>query len=157
MRRMSSYWTLILVGLLISSQIHTAAPAGAAPQRPAKGKRSGPGRQRPAKSKPETIEDHPLIKRLTAIRNGPGLVVCEPVPRDVPQNVAEFGDGCGRWLHVIVAGQPEISRTPLWSFVDEARRALKRPDLRLKPTQSAELRALLGITHTATGDLKRTG
>ena len=157
MSRMTSYWTLILVGLLICSQIHTTAPAGAAPQRPAKGKQSGPGRQRPARSKPVTIEDHPLIKRLTAIRNGPGLVVCEPAPKDVPQKVADFGDGCGRWLHVIVAGQPEFSKTPLWSFVDEARRALKRADLRLSPSEAAQLRSLLGITHSATGELKRSG
>jgi hypothetical protein len=98
------------------------------------------------------------IDRLTQLRNGPGVLVAEPVATDAA--LASFGDGCGRWLHLIVGGQVEFSKTPLWSDLELTRGELGREDLRLTRAelatmaQRASLR--LGMTDVALGEIRGT-
>ena len=56
------------------------------------------------------------------VESGPGVVVCEPVAGTSAPDLAAFGSGCTRWLHLAVAGQGELGKTPLWGAMDEARR-----------------------------------
>ena len=83
----------------------------------------------------------------------PGLVVCDPVAAG---DLAAFGVGCGRWLHLMVGGQPALGRTPLLGSLLRARLEMGRTDLCLTPAQARALTAMLGITHVATGELHGT-
>lgn len=81
------------------------------PRRPA-----APERLMPAAS--------PLAAQLTQMDSGPGVLVCEPVATGADRTAADFGAGCGRWLHLIVAGHGELGKTPSWFCADYARREL---------------------------------
>lgn len=89
--------------------------------------------------------------------NPNGLVVAEPqvASKAAPDLAAlgDFGDGCGRWLHLNAAGQAELGGTPLWGAVDDARRTLKRRDARFSAQNLAPLARILGVSHIATGTL----
>lgn len=123
-----------------------AKPQAAKPSKPSKP--SKPGQPAPS------LDSHPLIARLTPLESGPGLLVCEPVATGADASMADFGSGCGRWLHLVAAGQPELGKTPLWSSVEHAVRELHRHDLRLNPEQAVKLPRMLGITHVALGEIK---
>ncbi|MBV9470743.1 MAG: hypothetical protein JOZ57_16005 [Abitibacteriaceae bacterium] len=103
-----------------------------------------------------------LGSNLTDPRSsGPGVLICEPVAAQstgvkADANTTKFGIGCGRWLHFTVGGLPEFGKTPLWHDVDEARRFLKFPDLRLSAAQATRLATALGATHIATGRIEGT-
>lgn len=85
-----------------------------------------------------------------------GLVVCEPVTASTDAEGGRFGDGCGRWLHLMAAGQPELGRTPVWEGLGRAQQQLGRTDLRLALPDAQELARILGATHAAVGRLSGT-
>lgn len=85
--------------------------------------------------------------------HSPGIVVCEPVVGANDEATASFGAGCSRWLQFALGGQTELGQTPLWHAVDEARRRLKYPDLRLTLAQSTALTPLLNVSHVAVGNI----
>jgi tetratricopeptide (TPR) repeat protein len=91
---------------------------------------------------------------LTPVESGPGILVCEPVARGASLATAAFGAGCGRWLHFWVAGNPELGKTPLWSWMDLVRQELGKPDLRLTRGDLASLPAAAGLTHVALGEIR---
>jgi len=123
-----------------------AAPKGNTKARPAK---------RPAARKPTTLtlDDHPLIARLTPVESGPGVLICEPVSTGVESAAADFGSGCAKWLHLVVGGQGQLGKTPLWLSVDHARQELARNDLRLSLQEASQLPQSLGVTHAALGEI----
>ena len=94
------------------------------------------------------------IELLLPVPSGPGLVVCEPVA-DITA-LADLGSGCGRWLHLMAAGQPELDKTPDWTAITRAEKELGRTDLRLTPAQAAKLAGILGATCAATGSITGT-
>ena len=83
-----------------------------------------------------------------------GLIVCDPLPAS--PSLAAFGDGCGRWLDLVTAGQPELGRTPLWEARARAQQEMGRKDLHLTPTQAAALAGITGATHAAFGTIGGT-
>jgi tetratricopeptide (TPR) repeat protein len=85
-----------------------------------------------------------------------GLLVCEPAPAGTDPALAAFGSGCGRWLHLMAAGQPALACTPLWNSLARAQTELGRTDLRLTPPQTTRLTHILGLTHVATGRITGT-
>ncbi|HEX8236502.1 MAG TPA: hypothetical protein VF600_11135 [Abditibacteriaceae bacterium] len=91
---------------------------------------------------------------LSPLPSGHGIVVCEPSTRAGDASVREFGAGCGRWLHFEVGGQGELGKTPIWGAIDDARRELKLPSLRLTPQQAANIAQKTGATHAATGQIR---
>jgi tetratricopeptide (TPR) repeat protein len=82
-----------------------------------------------------------------------GIVVCEP---QTGASLRDFGAGVGRWLHLNVAGQGELSCTPVWGSVADSWREMKRKDGQLNAAQAAVLARKLGVTHVATGQLSGT-
>jgi len=80
-----------------------------------------------------------------------GLVVCNPVASS--PTLTAFGSGCGRWLDLVAAGQPELGRTPFWEARVRAQQEMGRTDLRLSPAQAPALSAITGATHAACGTL----
>lgn len=52
-----------------------------------------------------------LQTTLKPVPSGNGLIVFEPIATDAA--LADFGAGCGRWLHLMVAGQSALGKTPL--------------------------------------------
>lgn len=85
--------------------------------------------------------------------NPNGLVVAEPQVAAEATALGDFGDGCGRWLHLSAAGQPALGSTPLWGAVDDARHVLKRRDARFSTQNLVPLARILGVSHIATGTL----
>lgn len=155
--RSASLSLLLLTTVLTGSAAAAASPARKPARKPSTAKQ-GP-KPKPTSKKTETktvrLEDHPLIARLQQVESGPGILVCEPVPAaDVTPDLSAFGAGCARWLHLVVGGQGELGRTPLWTAVDQARKELKRPDLRLSLVEAARLSQMIGITHVAIGSIK---
>ena len=90
----------------------------------------------------------------TPAASGPGIIVCEPVTFPANHNISDFGTGCALWLQVIVGGQPQLGKTPLWSSLDRARTELGRSDLQLSSTGALHLAPILGVTHAAVGTLR---
>ncbi len=80
-----------------------------------------------------------------------GLIVCNPVVGSPA--LSAFGSGCGRWLDLVAAGQPELGRTPLWESRARAQQEMGRTDLRLSPAQAAALSTITGADHAACGTL----
>ena len=109
-----------------------------------------------AQEAPPFEEPEAMMVRLAPIGNGRGIVVCEPTAAETDEATANFGAGCGRWLHLTLAGQPELGATPTWGEIDMARRELGSDDLRLNVAQAAKLRGMLGISHVAVGSIKGT-
>ncbi len=149
---------------------------GSTPQTPKSGLRNGEtrvaalqnkapgGNSTRAKTPPAQIAEPPaptspamrltskeLLQKTAPAGSGPGVVVCEPVAQNARAQIAAFGAGCGRWLHLAVGGHGEFGKTPLWGAVDDARLAMGKPDLRFAPQDAARLARKLGITHAATG------
>ena len=85
-----------------------------------------------------------------------GLVVCAPIAAPSDTDRGRFGDGCGRWLELMAAGQPEFAQTPLWQELDRAQQEMGRSDLRLSPPDARKLAGILGATHAALGHLSGT-
>src|SRR5205807_8581268 len=100
------------------------------------------------------------IDRLTPVMSGPGVLVAEPVAAGGRDELANFGAGCGRWLHLIIGGQGEFGKTPLWSDNEITWTGLGRNDLRLTRADLATLSKRpslsLGITYLALGEIRRT-
>lgn len=93
------------------------------------------------------------VDQLTLAGSSPGLVVCEPVAAQAGAGTADFGAGCGRWLHFTVAGLPQMGQTPLWSSLGRAESELGRTDLRLSLPDARRLASILGVTHVAIGQI----
>ena len=93
------------------------------------------------------------VDQLPSVAVGPGLVVCEPVAAGAGAGVADFGAGCGRWLHFSVAGLPQMGQTPLWSSLERAEAEMGRTDLRLGLPDVRRLAGILGATHMALGQI----
>ena len=83
-----------------------------------------------------------------------GLVVCDPVAGS--PELSAFGSGCGRWLDLVAAGQPELGRTPFWASRARAQHEMGRKDLRLSPAQAIALASMTGATHAACGTISGT-
>lgn len=105
---------------------------------------------------PEPLTRWTPVEKLPLSGGGRGLVVCEPVAGNAGAGVADFGAGCGRWLHLSVAGLPQLEQTPLWSSLSRAQTELKRTDLRLSPLEARRLSGILGVSHAATGQIAGT-
>src|SRR5690349_21199253 len=102
---MNARLALILTLLCVT----VAIPVSAAPAK-AKAKKSKPAAKKPAPKTPAAkapvIEDAPFISSIKQIPNGPGVFIAEPFAPAGSEAVAAFGAGCGRWLHLVVGGQP---------------------------------------------------
>ena len=83
-----------------------------------------------------------------------GLIVCDPICG--ASGLQVFGAGCGRWLDLVAAGQPELGRTPLWETRARAQQEMGRTDFCLAPAQAVALAAISGATHAACGTLDGT-
>jgi tetratricopeptide (TPR) repeat protein len=102
----------------------------------------------------------PIPNAITSARTGAplpsktGLFVCEPVVNGTNSaSISNFGIGCGRWLHVVAAGQPELSRSPLWSDLERIKQELRRDNIQLSPNDARRLRPITGVTHIACGTI----
>ncbi len=85
---------------------------------------------------------------------GLGLVVAEPrAAKNISDEAQKFGVGCARWLHLRAAGQGELSATPLWGQVDDARRQLKKATRQFAPADLPVV-AQSGASHVAIGEWK---
>jgi tetratricopeptide (TPR) repeat protein len=91
---------------------------------------------------------------LLPTSSGPGIVICEPVVSPANPDVSNFGTGCALWLQVVVGGQPQFGKTPLWGELDRAHTELKQRDLQLSPAEALDLAPILGVTHVAVGTLR---
>lgn len=95
----------------------------------------------------------PMVSRLAQPdRGGLGVVICEPVTANSLSR--SFGAGCAVWLQVVVGGQPQFGKTPLWGSLDRVRRELRRTDLQLSPAEVLSLAPILGVTHAVVGTLQ---
>jgi hypothetical protein len=140
--------------IALASFAVSASSLPAAPQRvAAKPAARSHGRARPAAPKKEKR----WTDALKQYDNGAGLLVCDPAPLQADAAAAEFGAGCGRWLHLVVAGHGELGKTPFWSDQEITRKALSRSDLRLTKADLAKMAQRagisLGITHVALGEI----
>lgn len=75
-----------------------------------------------------------------------GLIVSDPVTSSTALNF--ISAGCGRWLDLVAAGQPELGRTSVWEARERATREMKRPTLQFKPAGSSKLAGMTGVTHS---------
>ena len=91
---------------------------------------------------------------LLPTESGPGIVICEPAAASADSAAGRFGTGCACWLQVIVGGQPQLGKTPLWGDLDRARTELGRQDLQLSAAEARNLAPILGVTHAAGGTLR---
>ena len=105
------------------------------------------------KTKQAPLTEWTPAERLAPVGSGLGLVVCEPVGANADAATANFGAGCGRWLHLTVGGQPTLGQTPLWSSLERAQTELGWSDLRLTLPQAKRLANILGVTHAAVGNI----
>ncbi len=111
----------------------------------------------PGFSAPAAVVSTPSQKHESLSGRGVGIAVCEPAAVPGDPSTGNFGTGCALWLQMVVGGQPEFGRTPLWRSLGRARRELGRPDLRLAPPEARRLASLLGVTDVAVGTLRGTG
>jgi tetratricopeptide (TPR) repeat protein len=107
----------------------------------------------PAKAEAAPLTQWTPAEQLSPVGSGAGLVVSEPVATQADATTADFGAGCGRWLHLTVSGQPALGRTPLWSSWERAKTELGQSDLRLTLPDAERLASILGVTHVATGQI----
>lgn len=110
----------------------------------------------PETAVPTALTQWTSVDSLALTGHSPGLIVCEPVAVQADAGTADFGVGCTRWLHLSVAGLPQMGQTPLWSSLRRAETEMTRTDLRLTPTQAKQLSTILGVTHVATGQITGT-
>jgi tetratricopeptide (TPR) repeat protein len=113
-----------------------------------------PERESPAASAAPSVRIVPPLPSRNVIKTGIGVVVCEPAAPKGDAALSAFGTGCGRWLHLNVAGQPDFGQTPLWSSQERAEQELGRNDFQLTPSEAARLNVILGINRVATGEIK---
>lgn len=141
---LSSLVTIVALGYPAHGALAAAKPKPLA---------KGPGRARSATAKRQKR----WTDTLKQYENGAGLLVCDPVAVNAEAAVAEFGAGCGRWLHFIVAGHGELGKTPFWSDQETIRKSLGRGDLRLTPADLAKMAqragTSLGLTRVALGEI----
>lgn len=93
------------------------------------------------------------IEGLTPLPSGPGVVVCDPVAESSNAGLAPFGIACGRWLDLVVSGQPQFGRTPTWNSLARATHELHVANLCLNVQQAQKLGAILGVTDVAVGTM----
>ena len=105
---------------------------------------------------PEPLTRWTPVEKLALTGGGKGLIVCDPVPVSASAALTDFGTGCSRWLHLSVAGLPELGQTPQWSSLWRAQTELNRTDLRLTPLEARRLSGITGATHAATGQITGT-
>lgn len=144
-----------LLAVLASSGRATAAgrsPAAHHHHQPAPSPRKTPAGG--ADSVSRIAAASPLLRRLTPVDSGPGVVVCEPIPHGADKDVANFGNGCARWLNLIVGGQGEFGKTPLWGYTIYTLARMRRPDMRLDPAAASHFSHLLGLTHLYLGQIE---
>ena len=91
------------------------------------------------------------LAKLSPLGSGRGIVVCEPTS---DATLSSFGAGCGRWLHLALAGQSELNATPAWADIDKVRSNMGAPDWRLNLDQALRLHRALGVTNAAIGVIK---
>lgn len=141
-----------LAALILFGTTVCPAPAASAPK--SRPRRAAKPASRPAKPAPR--RDEPALwTRLTPLPSGPGLQVCEPA--GATGGLAQFGAGCGRWLHLMAAGQPELGRTPLWITSAVVARQFRQSNLSFPPETAVPLGRLVGATHVATGEISEAG
>jgi hypothetical protein len=149
----------LMAGLITLACLNYLAPGVLAAAKPVTPKKSAA--RRPARARPAAVKK---VRRWTdALKqydNGAGILVCDPVAVEAEADVTEFGAGCGRWLHFVVAGHGELGKTPFWSDQETMRKALGRSDLRLTTADLAKVAQRaginLGITHLALGEIRGT-
>ena len=95
----------------------------------------------------------PIIQ-LYGYENGPGIVVCEPVPATSSRELAEFGRGCAAWLELALAARPEFGRTPPISELPRAMREMGRSDLAVGAVEASSLAHIVGTTDVAIGTIE---
>lgn len=104
------------------------------------------------------LDEIAAIKRVPFAQlqplEGRGVLVFEP---QAPVAMANFGAGCGRWLHLQVSGQNAFGRTPLWGAPDSARYEAGFPNLRLNASQARRIGRATGVSHVAVGQLSGRG
>ena len=105
------------------------------------------------------LQDKSGVPQIAPSNSGPGLLVCEPAligaqAGSTPKSDAEFAAGCGRWLHLNVAGLPQFGKTPSWYGFDYALREMGKSDARLNAKEATQLAKITAVTHIATGELK---
>ena len=105
---------------------------------------------------PEPLTRWTPVEKLALTGGGKGLMVCEPVPVNTSASLADFGTGCARWLHLRVAGLPELGQTPQWAALWRAQTEMNRTDLRLTQPEARRLSSITGVTHAATGQITGT-
>lgn len=105
----------------------------------------------PASGLPD-LRDYPRPEALLPLESGPGLLVCEPVAPAGDPKLAQFGSGCGRWLHLFTAGQGEFGRSPSWVMLGDQLSRLRKTRLGTldEATKVARVQA---ATHVALGTL----
>jgi tetratricopeptide (TPR) repeat protein len=81
------------------------------------------------------------------------VIVLEPVARNADPDQADFGAGCGRWLHLFVSGQNAFDKTPTWESVGRVAQEMGRPNARLTVDQATALAGRLGATAIAVGTI----
>lgn len=97
--------------------------------------------------------DKAYVASLRPFDSSPGLIVFEPRAANDTMKWAALGAGCSRYLQVHVAGQGALGKTPLWGHVDDMRRRLKYPDLRLDASQARLAATPTGVTRVAVGSI----
>ncbi len=90
---------------------------------------------------------------VTAVKSGPGVLVCEPVATGADPGTSLFGAGCARWLEFTVSRHAEFGRTPSWEEVRRACSELGMRDAQFNLPQGIKLTNILGITYIAIGKI----
>lgn len=99
------------------------------------------------------LREYPLAEAIQPLESGPGLIVCEPVAPAGDPKLAEFGSGCGRWLHLFAAGQGEFGRTPSWVMLGDPWQRLGKTRMG-SLDEAAKIARIKDATHVALGDLR---
>jgi tetratricopeptide (TPR) repeat protein len=96
--------------------------------------------------------EFPNAANRTAASTAPtnrGIIVCDPVSdRTTPPDLSHFGAAAGLWLEVVVAGQPELGRSPLLEDRTRFEQELGQKNFQLTP---AVARGLATMTDVACG------
>jgi tetratricopeptide (TPR) repeat protein len=155
-------WLAVLCGGLAASgcslRIRTATPpptpGASGVQAPSAGFRTGEAGSVPGRLEAPGADAKgwSALYRSTPANSSLGVIVAEPVLKEVDTQSGEFSRGCGRWLQLAVGGHGEMGKTPLWVSVNRVGRELGKKDLRLSLDEAAQAAASLGATHVAVGE-----
>ncbi len=86
--------------------------------------------------------------------SGPGVIVCDPILKNCQDDLADISRGCAAWLQLVVAGQPQCSRTPFWKSLRRVQTELGRRDLRLEKKDAARLALYTGANVVLVGTVE---